>query len=483
MAVQTAVLPLLLPGRENYRGDVCVSAPTGSGKTLSYVLPMIESMQNRAMTRLRGLIVVPTRELVTQAREAAEMCASGTGVKIGAAVGSAALAAEQAQLVKRGQRYDPDARKALDEEADRRIMLGYDKDDDLLRDVVDLMPDHVPDYTSNVDILICTPGRLVDHIRSTPGFTIEHVEWLVIDEADRLLDSNFQDWIDIVLPALEIVAENSARAKVLATLKERIPVKRIQKVILSATMTRDLSKLASLKLNRPTLVAVVEPEKRGERDGDVKNEDGHAAILPSTLEESAVPVGDGSEKPLYLLQLLGQRLGINPQGTESLSSTVLIFCASDNNATRLARLVALLSPQLESRTAVLTKSTATSSRRKILNSFGRPGGTSVVISTDRTSRGLDVEDLSYVVNYDIPSSVTSYVHRVGRTARAGKTGEAWTLVTDTEARWFWRAIAKGNEINRARRTVDRVRLSEADELLKEAYQDALEKLGEAVRGR
>jgi ATP-dependent RNA helicase DDX51/DBP6 len=309
------------------------------------------------------------------------------------------------------------------------------------------------------------------------------VEWLVIDEADRLLDSNFQDWVDIVLPALETVDKTSPKTKVLATLKEKASVKQTQKVILSATMTRDLGKLASLKLNRPTLVAVVEPEKNQDGGEDEQKQDGHAAILPATLKESAVPVSDGSEKPLYLLQLLEQHLGVNTQDTESVPPTALVFCASDDNATRLARLLALLSPSLEARTAVLTKSITTSSRRKILTSFGKPGGIVIVISTDRTSRGLDVDNLSYVVNYDIPPSVTSYVHRVGRTARAGRDGESWTLVTDTEARWFWRTIAKGGDITRAGRIVERVRLGDADDELKEAYQNALEKLGEAVRGR
>jgi ATP-dependent RNA helicase DDX51/DBP6 len=486
MAVQTAVLPLLLPGRDNYRGDICVSAPTGSGKTLSYVLPMIEHLHEKAMTRLRGLIVVPTRELVTQAREVAELCASGTGVKIGTAVGSVALVTEQAQLVKRSQRYDPEARQALDEEADKRVMLGYDKDDEMLKDIVDLLPGHIPEYNSAVDILICTPGRLVDHIRSTPGFTVEHTEWLVIDEADRLLDSNFQDWVDVVLPALETKMELDPRAKVLASLKERVAIKQIRKIILSATMTRDLSKLASLRLSRPTLVAVVEVETARNGEGDDEDAEDkmqkseHATILPSLLKESAVPVGDGSEKPLYLLHLLSQHLAISSPET-----TVLIFCASDDNATRLARLLALLSPELEARTAVLTKSTSAPARRKLLASFASTGPDTLqlVISTDRTSRGLDVENLAFVVNYDIPPSVTSYVHRVGRTARAGRKGEAWTLVSDTEARWFWRVIARGKEINRGERVVERVRLGEAEEEMKESYQEALEKLGDAVHGR
>jgi ATP-dependent RNA helicase DDX51/DBP6 len=459
---------------------------------------MVESLQDKAMTRLRGLIVVPTRELVTQAREVAELCAAGTGVKIGTAVGSVALAVEQSLLVKRGQRYDPEARLALDEEADKRIMLGYDKDDEMLKDVVDLLPGHIPEYTSAVDILICTPGRLVDHIRSTPGFTVEYTEWLIIDEADRLLDSNFQDWVDVVLPSLETRIDLDPRSKVLASLKERVSLKQIRKVILSATMTRDLSKLASLKLNRPTLVAVVEPPRDSEdadEDGDAEEKDEkseHATILPALLQESAVPVGDGSEKPLYLLQLLEQHLEISSRET-----SVLIFCASDDNATRLARLLSLLSPQLEERTAVLTKSTSAPARRKILSSFSNSNSTSsasssssssekisLLISTDRTSRGLDVPNLKYVVNYDIPHSVTSYVHRVGRTARAGHQGDAWTLYTESEARWFWKVVARGKEIRRARgRVVERVRIAEVGEEQKERYQEALGKLGDAVMGR
>ena len=492
MAVQTAVLPLLLPGRANYKGDVCVSAPTGSGKTLSYVLPMIETLRDRATTRLRGLIVVPTRELVSQAREVAELCLPGTGVKIGTAVGSVALHTEQAHLVKRGQRYDPVARRALDEQANMRIKLGYDKDDDMLKDIVDLVPGHVPEYTSTVDILICTPGRLVDHIRSTPGFTVEHVEWLVIDEADRLLDSNFQSWVDVVLPALEPRSDDP-RARLLAQAsKARVVLKTVRKVILSATMTRDLSKLASLKLQRPTLVAVVDPPASKPLDGEVaedeslsKNE--HGTILPSTLKESAIPVGDGSEKPLHLLNLLLNYFDILNSSTEGEGKTALIFTSNDDNAARLARLLALLHPQLEPHTATLTKSTTQAERRSLLRSFSSTTSSdkriSILISTDRTSRGLDVPALSYVVNYDIPPGVTSYIHRVGRTARAGRVGEAWTLYTETEARWFWKTVARGRVINRGSRVVERVRLGEADEEMKGLYLEALGRLGEAVRGK
>ena len=92
-------------------------------------------------------------------------------------------------------------------------------------------------------------------------------------------------------------------------------------------------------------------------------------------------------------------------------------------------------------------------------------------------------NLTYVVNYDIPPSITSYVHRVGRTARAGRVGEAWTLYTDSEARWFWKTVARGKVINRGVREVERVRLGEADEEMRGAYAEALGSLEEAVKGR
>jgi ATP-dependent RNA helicase DDX51/DBP6 len=339
-----------------------------------------------------------------------------------------------------------------------------------------------------VDILICTPGRLVEHIKTTPGFSLRDTEWLVIDEADRLLDHNFQDWVDVVLPALEKRDPPTAREKVLATLKERWEFKRIQKVILSATMTRDLSKLATLRLNRPTLVAIVEPKDGNDGAADPTKTNGQGAVLPTRLEESAIPVGDGSEKPIYLLHLLQEYLKISrlDEGAEddSIFHSVLVFTSSDDNATRLGKILALLNPSLQDITATLTKSTTAAERRKLLNAV-RDGKIKILISTDRASRGLDLEDLTYVVNYDMAFSVTSYVHRVGRTARAGKKGKAWTLYTDKEARWFWKTVAQGSDIQRGNREVERLRFA-ADfggEELRERYQESLQKLQDAVHGR
>lgn len=478
LAVQAAVIPLLLPGPKFYNGDVCISAATGSGKTLAYILPMVERLRRKILTRLRGLVVVPTRELVAQAREVAETCAAGTSLQIGVAIGNVSLAEEQNRLVKKSQRYDPVAWKKMCNDVKARLDVDFCEDMQLHEDLVKLLPDHVHDFSSKVDILICTPGRLVDHIRNTKGFSLGDVEYLVIDEADRLLDESFQEWVTTVLNALHSKKSEdqmSARQRVLgvASLGER----RVRKVILSATMTKDLSKLASLRLRRPTLVSVVD---HNAEDLAVSQETtaktGTENIeLPSTLVEMAIPVDDGSEKPLYLLQLLHRKLS---------PSKVLVFTSNNENAGRLGHLLPMMDPSFDGNVGILTKTSSSSKlSRKTLKAF-RNGKLNILIASDRASRGLDVPDVIHVVNYDMPHSVTSYVHRVGRTARAGRDGMAWTLFTGTEARWFWNEIARSSHISRGSRKVERIKV-DVDSISQEVrrmYENALKKLQSAVLG-
>lgn len=481
LAVQAAVIPLLLPGPKAYMGDVCISAATGSGKTLAYILPMVERLKKKITTRLRGLVVVPTRELVAQVREVAEVCAAGTGLQIGVAIGNVSLAEEQDRLIKKGQRYDPIAREKMYNDAKARFGVDFSEDVQLQEDFVKLLPDHVPEFSSKVDLLICTPGRLVDHIRNTKGFSIKDVEWLVIDEADRLLDENFQEWVTTLLNALhskKLEDQMIARQRVLgvASSEER----RVRKVILSATMTRDLSKLASLRLKRPILVAIVDhndhdTKSLAESRGGMLETNAENFELPSTLAEAAIPVGDGSEKPLYLLHLLHNKL---------LPSKVLIFTSNNENAGRLGHLLPMMDLSLDGNVGVLTKASSSSkASRKTLKAF-QSGKLSILIASDRASRGLDVPDIAHVVNYDMPHGLTSYVHRVGRTARAGREGMAWTLFTSTEARWFWNEIARSSRISRGSRKVERTKL-DIDSISQETrslYEKALKKLQSAVLG-
>ena len=533
-AIQAAVLPMLLPGPQDYSGDICISAATGSGKTLAYTLPMVESLREKPVTRLRGLIVVPTRELVSQVKETFDLCSGGSGLKIGTAMGSKTFKEEQAQLVEKGQKYDPEAYRA---EQEKEI----DEDEELMdwdfekrfgpKDGFELLYNHVVEYNSRVDVLICTPGRLVEHIQSTAGFTLEHVQWLVIDEADRLLDESFQQWIDVVLPGLEYLPPLDPIQERFSNTFHLRHRREVRKIILSATMTRDISKLTALKLRRPRLVVLEgQAQEKPETQDRMETIEATERIeLPTTLQEIGVKVPDANDKPLYLIQLLESKpeIGsekasvkpIEPQRSSESEDTsldestsqshsdrgkvlrndartapqpvapsathgTLIFTKTNEHATRLAHLLSLLRPAWGPQIATLTKSSTSSSRQKALSAF-RKRKLSILIASDRASRGLDIPDLTHVINYDMPSSLTSYVHRVGRTARAGKEGKAATLIADNEARWFWNEIARSEKVGRGKgKKVVRIdRKLEVEDEEREMYQEALEKLGEETRGK
>ena len=536
-AIQSAVLPMLLPGRQRHNGDICVSAATGSGKTLAYALPMVQALHDKPVTKLRGLIVVPTRELVNQVKESLDLCNTWGGLKIATAVGSKPIKEEQMTLVEKGQRYDPDAYKAEQEKE-------VDEDEELMdwdfekkfrsNDDLEMFYNHVVEYKSKVDMLICTPGRLVEHIQSTTGFTLQHVQWLVIDEADRLLDESFQQWVDIVLPGLEYLPPPPVSHEPRSSYSHLFRQRQVRKIILSATMTRDISKLMTLNLRRPKLV-VLEGQSHKNADGDaevVLVDEGGTVELPETLQEYGVPIPEQNtqDKPLYLIKLLesssdpltgkkdlpssilsktsDMRNGdtssdsedlshdtklpsesyhpSNPTITDhrALSHGILIFTESNEQAVRLARLLALLRPTWQIGT--LTKSTAGSSGRKTLAAF-RKQKLSILIASDRASRGLDIPDLAQAINYDMPKSATSYVHRVGRTARAGKAGKATTLVLHNQGKWFWKdksGIAKSEMLGRnPEKRVIRLNLAlDVSEEERGNYEKALQTLGQEAKG-
>ncbi|KAJ0163660.1 ATP-dependent RNA helicase dbp6 [Colletotrichum tanaceti] len=539
-AVQTAAVPLLLPSCKHRQGDLLVAAATGSGKTLAYALPIVRDLSQSAVTRLRALVVLPTRELVKQAQEVFELCAGAFDgrdqkrVRVGVSVGSQQLRHEQAALVERNDRYDPEAYRA----AHQRELDAWkeveeptaDADDDPT--VASSLPDHVVNYASRVDVLICTPGRLVEHLNLTPGFSLDYVRWLVVDEADKLLAQSFQGWLDVVMPKLRTDDKFSARDFPDSNLSG------VRKVVLSATLTRDLSLLSGLQLRRPQLIVL---------EGD--RADGTAPIaehtLPTLLKESAIRVHDANLKPLYLIDLLlGGHLmsetasktlstpAANKDDSSSSSSdsssdassekssadsdsdsdtssdshsdsdsdsdsdagtskpktartlfqtTALIFTKSNESALRLSRLISLLHPSLAPSIATLTSTQKTSDRRRALRAFaGRR--LRLLVASDLVARGIDLPLLDNVVNYDLPASAAGYVHRVGRTARAGRAGAAWTLVEDGESGWFWGRIAKPSSGIRRAAKVDRLRIGDpdtggfGDDRVRE-YEEALEKLG------
>jgi ATP-dependent RNA helicase DDX51/DBP6 len=132
----------------------------------------------------------------------------------------------------------------------------------------------------------------------------------------------------------------------------------------------------------------------------------------------------------------------------------------------------------------MTRALTADASRKLLKSFGS-GEVKILIASDAASRGLDIPDISHVINYDIPTSITSYVHRVGRTARAGKSGQAWTLFTKTEAAWFIKQVTKGDTLKRGNKKVKRMEWKESvvtADGKKKAYRAALAELEGAVKG-
>lgn len=346
-AVQTAVIPLLLKDG----GDICISAATGSGKTLSYVLPIVQLLSTRVVTRLRAVVVVPTRELVSQVFSTASSLTSGSGIKVGTAVGSRALVAEQELLVG----------------------IGHDNT-----------------THSKVDILITTPGRLVEHIKSTPGFSLNWVKWLVIDEADRLLAQSFQEWVDVVIGVVgnstSVALEGEDMRAVLEDLGIRVNERsEVRKVVLSATMTRDAGKLAGLKLQRPTMVVVEnvakpelpveEYEKTQGDDDDEQQEDDDDEMpdevfsVPIELREYAVSVVNTEYKPLYLMYLLRDR---------GIKAGTVVFVKSNEGAARLAKLIDTVVESVEGldkavgwTTGLITGEMEKKRRDKILKAFKR----------------------------------------------------------------------------------------------------------------
>ncbi|KAF5371841.1 hypothetical protein D9615_009537 [Tricholomella constricta] len=465
-AVQTRLLPFLLP-RDPFQKalyqpydpprDVCVSAPTGSGKTLAYVLPIIEILSSRIVTRLRALIVLPTRDLVTQVRETFEALGKGRGLQIGTATGQQSFAHEQSQLV-----------------ADKSSQLKGG--------------------SSRIDVLICTPGRLMDHLHGTPNFSLQHLRFLVIDEADRLLAQSFQDWLAQVLaatrPPPRALSEQTSEHKnlslpiadavapaflhtlpypVVPTFPTESRDSSCQKLLFSATLTRDPGKIASLELRNPKYFVVQESKKEGVLDVVMER-----FSMPSTLTERMI-VCESSQKPLIFFHLVHAHNVTN----------ALLFTKSAESTTRLVRLFdffekaraqhAMAGAVQEIVVRAYSSDLPANERKAILEKF-KAQEIQILVCSDLISRGIDISHVSHVVSYDVPVDMRKYVHRVGRTARAGRAGDAWTLVEEQEARYFKGILREADHLDKVKRL--RVGEKELAPLIPD-YETALGQLKEA----
>jgi len=299
----------------------------------------------------------------------------------------------------------------------------------------------------------------MDYLNGTPNFSLQHLRFLVIDEADRLLAQSFQDWLTQVLAATRPPAHMEGGA---APWKEEpIPYpdalspaflhllrggpavytdqdeKRessCQKLLFSATLMNDPGRIAALELRNPRYVVV-----QSSSDSQEKGVLGVAMekfSMPTTLKEHMI-VCDSSQKPLVLFYLV-HSIGI---------TNALVFTKSAESTLRLVRLFEFFetarsacqgSPIPDKKPVAVraySSDLSPSERKSILDQF-RGQKIDMLVCSDLISRGIDIKHVTHVVNYDAPVDMRKYVHRVGRTARAGRMGDAWTLVEEQEARFF-----------------------------------------------
>lgn len=323
--IQERAIPIALEGR-----DVLGTAQTGTGKTAAFVLPILQRLleQPRKRSRIRVLIVTPTRELAEQVNEAVRSLGQYTPIKSAAVYGG----------------------------------VGFDEQRRALR--------------KGTDIIVACPGRLLDHIGRGQA-DLGGVEVLILDEADRMLDMGFMPDVRRII--------------------EQIPRKR-QTMLFSATFPAELTRLAADILTKPERVEV-------------------GMVAPaSTVDHWLYPVQQ-QEKTALLLRLL------ETQEHES----VLIFTRTKHRADRVTRQVR----DKGYKAAVLHSDRSQGQRQRALDGF-RDGRYQLLIATDIAARGLDVQGISHVINYDIPGSADDYIHRIGRTGRAERTGDALTLVTSDD---------------------------------------------------
>ncbi|MCW5624242.1 MAG: DEAD/DEAH box helicase [Burkholderiales bacterium] len=329
--IQAQAIPPILLGK-----DVMGAAQTGTGKTAGFTLPLLHRLKPHASTSMsparhpvRALILTPTRELAQQVFDS----------------------------VKTYGKYLP-----------LRATTVYGG--------VDIKP-QIVDLRSGVEILVATPGRLLDHVQQKTVM-LNQVEFLVLDEADRMLDMGFMPDIKRILALL--------------------PAKR-QSLLFSATFSDEIRRLADGLLNQPVLVEVARRNS-----------------VTETISHAVFHVTDARKHSL-LAQLVVKRD----------LKQVLVFVRTRFGANRLA--VHLVRDGIDA-TAIHSDRTQ-AERMEALQAF-KDGKVRVLVATDIAARGLDIDHLPCVINYELPHTPEDYVHRIGRTGRAGASGEAISLVSDQE---------------------------------------------------
>ncbi len=323
--IQLRAIPLIMSGQ-----DVIGSAQTGTGKTAAFALPILSKLgQHKSQPRV--LVIEPTRELAAQVETAFRDFARFTNLRIAVMFGG----------------------------------VGYGRQREAL--------------TAGVDVLVATPGRLLDLIQQGEC-KLDAIEFLVLDEADRLLDMGF-------LPDVRRIIQKCPRER--------------HTSLFSATIPPEIEALIQWAMKRPQTIEI-----------------GARRSPAETVKHVIYPVSD-SQKTDLLLELL-KRVNYD---------SVIVFCRTKHGADRVAHLLKRFNHSV----AVLHSNRTQREREQALRGF-RDGRYEVLVATDIAARGLDIADVSHVINYDVPQHPEDYIHRIGRTGRMEAKGDAFTLMVAGDVR-------------------------------------------------
>ncbi|MFT5296569.1 MAG: ATP-dependent RNA helicase RhlE [Colwellia sp.] len=333
--IQLKAIPAILAGK-----DIMAGAQTGTGKTAAFALPILQKLMNKLPENrpVRALVLTPTRELAQQVYKSFVSYAENTELNIAVAYGGVSINPQITALNK------------------------------------------------GADVLVATPGRLLDHIING-SLALTELEFLVFDEADRMLDMGFKDEIDRIL--------------------NRVPLKR-QTLLFSATFDDAIFKLSKNLLTDPELIEVSERN-----------------AAASKVEQILYTVDSDRKRELTSF-LIGSKNW----------KQVLIFTRTKVTADALAK--EMCKDGIKTQSIHGDKSQG--AREKALAEF-KEGKTRALVATDVASRGLDIADLNYVINYELPYIAEDYIHRIGRTGRAGNEGLAVSLMSPSEE-WLLEAVEK-----------------------------------------
>lgn len=323
--IQAEAIPPALEGR-----DVLACAMTGSGKTYAFLLPILHHLMEKPRGMTRALVITPTRELAAQIVESLNDVTVHTPLTGAAVFGGVGMGPQE----------------------------------------------HA--FRSGADVIVATPGRLLDHFRM-PYAKLEHLEYLVLDEADRMLDMGF-------LPEIKKVLRH-------------LPQKKRQTLFFSATMPAPIAALTKEMLSNPFTLNLQ-----------------RQAAPAVGITQAVYPVAQDLKSNLLVALL---KRGDMPQA--------LVFTRTKHRANRLASQLVAAGIKAER----IHGNRSQAQRTQALAGF-KDGAYQVLVATDIAARGIDVEALGHVVNFDVPLASEDYIHRVGRTARAEATGEAFTFVSPEE---------------------------------------------------